>query len=65
MQVLKLICKKLGIPNADGIHHLSYGMVELPSGKMKSREGKVVDADDLLNEMYDIAASHTQELGQG
>jgi arginyl-tRNA synthetase len=64
MQVLKLICKKLGIPNAEGIHHLSYGMVELPTGKMKSREGTVVDADDLLNEMYKIAAQHTQELGK-
>lgn len=64
MQVLKLICQKLGIPNAEGIHHLSYGMVELPTGKMKSREGTVVDADDLLNEMYNIAAQHTQELGK-
>lgn len=64
MQVLKLICKKLGIPNAEGIHHLSYGMVELPTGKMKSREGTVVDADDLLDEMYAIAARHTQELGK-
>lgn len=64
MQVLKLICKKLGIPNADGIHHLSYGMVELPTGKMKSREGTVVDADDLLDEMYSIAEKHTQELGK-
>lgn len=64
MQVLKLICKKLGIPNAEGIHHLSYGMVELPTGKMKSREGTVVDADDLLDEMYSIAEKHTQELGK-
>lgn len=64
MQVLKLICKKLGIPNAEGIHHLSYGMVELPTGKMKSREGTVVDADELLDEMYTIAARHTQELGK-
>jgi arginyl-tRNA synthetase len=64
MQVLKLICKKLGIPNAEGIHHLSYGMVELPTGKMKSREGTVVDADDLLDEMYAIAEKHTQELGK-
>jgi arginyl-tRNA synthetase len=64
MQVLKLICQKLGIPNAGGIHHLSYGMVELPTGKMKSREGTVVDADDLLDEMYNIAAQHTQELGK-
>jgi arginyl-tRNA synthetase len=64
MQVLKLICKKLGIPNAEGIHHLSYGMVELPTGKMKSREGTVVDADDLLDAMYSIAEKHTQELGK-
>lgn len=64
MQVLKLICQKLGISNAEGIHHLSYGMVELPTGKMKSREGTVVDADDLLDEMYNIAAQHTRELGK-
>ena len=64
MQVLKLICKKLGIPNADGIYHLSYGMVELPTGKMKSREGTVVDADELLDEMYAIASQHTEELGK-
>ena len=50
-KVLKLICQKLGIPSADGIYHLSYGMVELPTGKMKSREGTVVDADDLVDEM--------------
>ena len=48
LKVLQLICKKLGLPYADGIHHLSYGMVELPTGKMKSREGTVVDADDLV-----------------
>lgn len=47
-KVLKLICQKLGLPSADGIYHLSYGMVELPTGKMKSREGTVVDADDLV-----------------
>lgn len=64
LQVLKLICKKLGIPSADGIYHLSYGMVELPTGKMKSREGTVVDADELLDEMYAIAERHTQELGK-
>ena len=64
MQVLKLICQRLGIPHADGIYHLSYGMVELPTGKMKSREGTVVDADDLLDEMYSIAANHTKELGK-
>ncbi len=64
MQVLKLICEKLGIPFAKGIHHLSYGMVELPTGRMKSREGTVVDADDLLDEMYLIAEKHTTELGK-
>lgn len=64
MQVLKLICQKLGIENADGIYHLSYGMVELPTGRMKSREGTVVDADDLLDGMYSIAEKHTQELGK-
>src|SRR4051794_18327647 len=63
-KVLKLICQKLGLPSADGIHHLSYGMVELPSGKMKSREGTVVDADDLLDEMMAIAQQKTEELGK-
>jgi arginyl-tRNA synthetase len=55
MKVLKLICQKLGLPSANGIHHLSYGMVELPTGKMKSREGTVVDADDLVQEMIAIS----------
>jgi arginyl-tRNA synthetase len=64
MKVLKLICKKLGLPYADGIHHLSYGMVELPTGKMKSREGTVVDADDLIEEMVNISREHTQNLGK-
>jgi arginyl-tRNA synthetase len=64
MKVLQLICKKLGLPYADGIYHLSYGMVELPTGKMKSREGTVVDADDLLNEMEDVARQKTEELGK-
>lgn len=64
MKVLKLICQKLQIPNADNIFHLSYGMVELPSGRMKSREGTVVDADDIVSEMELIAAKHTQELGK-
>ena len=64
LKVLQLICKKLGLPYADGIHHLSYGMVELPTGKMKSREGTVVDADDLIEEMVSIASKHTQELGK-
>ncbi len=63
-KVLKLIAEKLGLPNAAGIYHLSYGMVELPSGKMKSREGTVVDADDLVNEMVTIAEEHTKELGK-
>ena len=63
-KVLKLICQKLGMPYADDIHHLSYGMVELPSGKMKSREGNVVDADDIVDEMIAISESHTKELGK-
>jgi len=63
-KVLKLICQKLGIPAADGMYHLSYGMVELPTGKMKSREGTVVDADDLVGEMIKIAAEKTAELGK-
>jgi arginyl-tRNA synthetase len=64
MQVLKLVCQKLGIPQADGIYHLSYGMVDLPGGKMKSREGTVVDADDLLDEMKATAEKYTRELGK-
>ncbi len=63
-KVLKLICQKLGLPSADGIYHLSYGMVELPTGKMKSREGTVVDADDLVAEMVNIARQKTEELGK-
>ncbi len=63
-KVLKLICQKLGLPSADGIFHLSYGMVELPTGKMKSREGTVVDADDLVEEMINIARQKTEELGK-
>lgn len=63
-KVLKLICEKLGLPSAEGIYHLSYGMVELPTGKMKSREGTVVDADDIVQEMVNISAQHTQELGK-
>jgi arginyl-tRNA synthetase len=63
-KVLRLICQKLGLPSADGIFHLSYGMVELPTGKMKSREGTVVDADDLVQEMIDIARRKTEELGK-
>lgn len=63
-KVLKLICQKLGLPSANGIYHLSYGMVELPTGKMKSREGTVVDADDLVDEMVRIAQQKTEELGK-
>lgn len=64
MKVLRLICQKLQIPNAEKIFHLSYGMVELPGGRMKSREGTVVDADDIVSEMESIAEKHTQELGK-
>ncbi len=63
-KVLKLICQKLGIPGADGIYHLSYGMVELPTGRMKTREGTVVDADDILDEMIKEAERKTLELGK-
>jgi len=63
-KVLKLIAEKLGLPKADGIYHLSYGMVELPTGKMKSREGTVVDADDLVADMLKIAETHTAALGK-
>ncbi|MFM1762353.1 MAG: hypothetical protein RLZZ512_143 [Bacteroidota bacterium] len=63
-KVLFLIMKKLGRPFANGMHHLSYGMVDLPSGKMKSREGTVVDADDLVQEMVDEAKAKTIELGK-
>lgn len=63
-KVLKLICQHLGLPSADGIYHLSYGMVELPTGKMKSREGTVVDADDLVAAMIEIAKQKTEELGK-
>ena len=64
MKVLKEICRKLGMPFADEIFHLSYGMVELTTGKMKSREGTVVDADDIVEEMVTTAARHTEELGK-
>jgi len=63
-EVLKHVLKKLGKDWADGLFHLSYGMVELPEGKMKSREGKVVDADDLINEMIETARKQTEELGK-
>lgn len=62
--VLFKIMRKLERPFGDGLYHLSYGMVDLPTGKMKSREGTVVDADDLMQEMIDTAASHTKELGK-
>ncbi len=63
-QVLFKILGKLGYSWADQLFHLSYGMVELPNGKMKSREGTVVDADDLMQEMYTIAKSKAEELGK-
>ncbi len=63
-QVLSLVCKKLGFDWADKIKHLSYGMVELPEGKMKSREGTVVDADDLIAEMIHTARTTSEELGK-
>ncbi|KKO88681.1 arginyl-tRNA synthetase [Sphingobacterium sp. Ag1] len=63
-KVLFLILKKLGKAWADGLFHLSYGMVDLPSGKMKSREGTVVDADDLMAEMLKTAQERTEELGK-
>jgi arginyl-tRNA synthetase len=62
--VLKLVLKKTGRKWAENIHHLSYGMVELPDGKMKSREGTVVDADDLMDEMFNTAKRTTEELGK-
>ncbi|WP_111685450.1 arginine--tRNA ligase [Winogradskyella tangerina] len=63
-KVLFLILKKLGFDWADNLYHLSYGMVDLPSGKMKSREGTVVDADDLIQEMADTAEEISKELGK-
>ncbi|TVQ10464.1 MAG: arginine--tRNA ligase, partial [Bacteroidetes bacterium] len=62
--VLKKVIKKLGKEYSDSLFHLSYGMVELPQGKMKSREGTVVDADDLMDEMYNTARKTTEELGK-
>ncbi len=64
MKVLMLIMQKLGRPYAAGMFHLSYGMVELPSGKMKSREGTVVDADDLMQEVVTSAKDETSERGK-
>jgi len=63
-QTLKIVLKKLGYEWYDTISHLSYGMVELPEGKMKSREGTVVDADDLIQEMFDTAKTISLELGK-
>lgn len=63
-KVLKLCLQKLGVPYADGIEHISYGMVELPDGKLKSREGKVVDADDLIETVLEIAKERTREQGK-
>lgn len=63
-RVLQLICQKLGLPSANGIYHVSYGMVELPTGRMKTREGTVVDADDILDEMIREAEQKTKEQGK-
>lgn len=63
-KVLFLILKKMGVSWAENMHHLSYGMVDLPSGKMKSREGTVVDADELIDEMTQTAKEISQELGK-
>ena len=63
-KVLFLILKKLGFEWAENLYHLSYGMVDLPSGKMKSREGTVVDADDLIDEMSSTAKEISEELGK-
>jgi len=64
LKVLKLIAEKMKLPGAEGIYHLSYGMVELPTGKMKSREGNVVDADDLVDEMIIQAEKKTRDQGK-
>ena len=63
-KVLKLIARKMNLQGADGIYHLNYGMVELPGGKMKSREGTVVDADDMIDEMVKEAEKKTLEQGK-
>ncbi len=63
-KALKLTLKKLGMPYWEGIYHLSYGMVDLPSGKMKSREGTTVDADDLYERMIRIACENSEKLGK-
>lgn len=63
-KVLKLCLQKLGTPYADGIEHISYGLVELPSGRLKSREGNIVEADDLINGVIEIAEARTKEQGK-
>ena len=63
-QVLSILLDKLGFEWGKGLVHFSYGMVELPEGKMKSREGTVVDADDLMAEMIDTAKETSNELGK-
>lgn len=63
-QVLSILLDKLGFEWGKGLHHFSYGMVELPAGKMKSREGTVVDADDLIAEMVEVARKTSEELGK-
>ncbi len=63
-QVLSILLDKLGFEFGKGLHHFSYGMVELPNGKMKSREGTVVDADDLMAEMVEVARKTSEELGK-
>jgi len=63
-QVLAILLDKLGYEWGKDLYHFSYGMVELPHGKMKSREGTVVDADDLVEEMIDVARKVSEELGK-
>lgn len=63
-QVLSILLDKLGFEFGKGLHHFSYGMVELPQGKMKSREGTVVDADDLVAEMIEVSRKTSEELGK-
>lgn len=63
-KVLKLCLQKLGEPYADGVEHISYGLVELPNGRLKSREGNIVDADDLIQGVLEIAAERTKEQGK-
>ncbi|MCS7085593.1 MAG: arginine--tRNA ligase, partial [Bacteroidia bacterium] len=64
MKVLKLMLRRMGRTYAEGVEHLSYGMVDLPTGRMKSREGTVVDADDIMDEMFHTARAATDELGK-